>query len=102
MLPEWAPYWTNVEIVGAPRHGKTTFIVCCNRIHILNDNRVMYFAGGKDDAYDGLVSFIAQENPLYAFSLLNISDGDRVTGYNPFLLPTGRNLSAHVSKLAES
>lgn len=101
MNPKWNSYRTSVEILGPPQFGKTTFIVECVRTHILNDNRVTYFAAGKDDAFDGLRGFMEHANPDYRAVFLNASDPVASAGYNPFHLPKGRDLSAHVSALAE-
>lgn len=99
-MPSWK-YWTNCEIVGPPRSGKSTLMLACNFTHILNENRTIVVAAGKDDSFDQLVGFIQRANPHYPVEIVNVSDGWG-TGYNPFHLPKGRDLSAHVSALAAS
>ena len=86
--------------MGAPRTGKTSFHVYCERIHILAGNPVIQLSGGKDDSFDALVAFVAEANPEYSARFINASDGWGV-GYNPFRLPEGRSISAHASALAQ-
>ena len=100
MYPEWSNWWTHLEILGMPRVGKTTFMTMLERVHILNDNRLIHLAGGKTDSYDELVGFIAKANPDYPARFINATDNGRTDGYNPFQLPKGRDLSTHVSALA--
>lgn len=101
MMPSWNTYWTNCEIVGPPRSGKSTFMLECDFIHVLNDNRIIKVAAGKDDTFDQLLGFVERANPNYDVEIVNVSDGWGA-GYNPFSLPKGRDLSAHVSALAAS
>jgi hypothetical protein len=99
MNPQWAHYATHCELIGAPQVGKTSCLTYWNQRNILAGNRLIKIVGGKDDSFDSLVAFIAHACPDYPAKFINVSDGWGA-GWNPFLVPPGRSLSAHVSALA--
>jgi hypothetical protein len=100
MHPRWAPYKTHCEIVGRARYGKTTLAVGHGHIHILAGNPMMWLEY-KSQGYEKLVAFVAEANPNYPAKFLNLSNPDRLIAWNPFALPTGRDLATHANHLAE-
>jgi hypothetical protein len=101
VLPEWDKYWTHCQIMGAPRLGKSFLNLLFLMVSILEEYAVAYLGGGKDDTYDTIVAYIARAHPRYKAEFINASDNEKVRGFNPFRLPKGRDLSAHVSALSQ-
>jgi hypothetical protein len=81
--------------------GKTSAVIYAGRRHILAGNQIIRQAW-KSDLYEADVAFTATMKPRYKVALLNPSSFNPAVRWNPFKLPEGRNLSAHVSNLSRT
>ncbi len=99
MLHDWYHYATHCHVQGTSQSGKSKFSEHCIREHILAGNGACLF-DWHGTLYDSLVRFLAYVQPNRPIVLLNPSDGEYVIPFNPFALPTGREPSSHVNRLA--
>lgn len=99
MMPDW-DFESHCDTIGPPQTGKTSFAIVCKEKHVLRGNHIVDL-GWKRDAYEAITSFTAVAAPDFPVVLLNPADCDPIVPYNPFKLPKGRNLSAHVKRLSK-
>jgi hypothetical protein len=100
MLPNYR-FNTHTDVIAPGQAGKTSLDIYATRRHILGGNQVVRMAW-KADSYEANVAFTAIAKPEYKVVLLNPSKLEPLVPYNPFRLPAGRDLSAHVENLARS
>ncbi len=99
MLHNWYSYATHCHVQGTSQSGKSKFSEHCIREHILAGNGACLI-DWHGTLYQSLVRYLAYVQPNRPIVLLNPSDGEYVIPFNPFALPTGREPSSHVNRLA--
>ena len=100
MLPKWYRYRTACQVIGRSQMGKTFFALYCRRKHILaypTGNPIISLEYKSGTFGQDLAFFTKLKRKV---QVLNPSQPDYVLPYNPFELPEGRSLGAHVSRLA--
>lgn len=100
MFASWYNYKTHCHVTGTPQSGKSKFIDLCIREKVKRQIGVTLFDWhGK--AYNEMLRYLAYMKPKQPIYLLNLSKPDYILPYDPFALPEGWDLSAHVARITE-
>jgi hypothetical protein len=100
MFASWYKYKTHCHVTGAPQTGKSKFIELCIREKIKRGLGVT-FVDWHGKTYNEIVEYLAYLRPKQPIYLFNLSESTHILPYDPFALPDGWDVSAHVSRLTD-
>jgi hypothetical protein len=102
MFASWYLFKTHCHVCGTPQSGKSKFCELCVREKIKRGLGVTFFDWhGK--TYHELIPYLAYMRPKRPVCLIDLSDPTQtgILPYDPFALPKGANVSAHVSRMTD-
>jgi hypothetical protein len=97
MLPDQYDLDTNCEILGGSRLGKSKLVQHCCREHIIEGNPYCVF-DYHGTLYEACLNDLACLQPDRPVILLDFVERRFIRTYNPFALPPGAELTAHVKR----
>ena len=98
MFLNWFPYKTHAHITGGTQYGKSKLAELMMRM-IIKCGACLFLFDWHGTLFHDIVAYLAYlgiRRPVY---LIDPSSSRYILGYNPFALPAGENLSAHVERL---
>jgi hypothetical protein len=100
VLPEWFNYRTHAVAKGTTQSGKSKFAEHCMREHVLQANGFCLL-DWHGTLYDGILEYLAYLRPQQPVILINPSQPDFITPFNPFRLVEPDEVTAHAGRLAD-
>jgi len=100
MMPAWFRYLCHCHVLGRTQLGKSRFLEYCIRQIIKHSKAGLTLIDPHGSLYRAIVEYLAYLQPERRIILLNLSRPDFIDPFNPFELPPGRDVSAHVSRIA--
>ena len=88
MLPDWYDLKSHCHVVGSSQSGKSKFCEWCIREHIIRANGFALI-DWHGTLFQGVLDYLAYLRPKVPIYVLNLSEPDWITSFNPFALPTG-------------
>jgi hypothetical protein len=101
MRPDWYKYNTHCHVCGTAGSGKSKFCESCLRAHSGARTGFTLF-DWHGTLYRDMIRYLAYIRPKRKIYLLNFSEPTDIIPYNPFALPEGWDLSAHISQISQT
>ncbi len=101
MLPEWFHLKSHCHVCGSSQSGKSKFCEWCVREHVIRGDGLCLidWHGSLFRSVLDYLSFMPPQSPV---CVLDPSEPDWITPFNPFALPSGADVSAHAERMAET